>query len=120
MKIRFWSGMAVLVVALGLAGCGGDMVGTMMKDPQMQGKIMDMITSNAGMAGTMVDKMMGDEATKKMIMDKISANAPMMQEMAAKIASDPAMVENVLNMAVKDPAMKTKIMDWVKMASKPS
>ena len=110
-KIRVF---AVMAVALALAGCSGDMTQTLMKDPAMQGKIMDMITQSAPMAGQMVDKMLANDQTKQMIMDKVMGNSEMMNSVMAKVASNPEMVTNMLNMAVKDDATKAKIMDWMK------
>jgi hypothetical protein len=117
MRLARFHVFVVMAVALALAGCSGDMTQTLMKDPAMQGKIMDMITQSAPMAGQMVDKMLANDQTKQMIMDKVMGSTELMNGVVSKIASNPDMVTSVLDVAVKDDATKAKVMDWMKTMS---
>lgn len=117
MKLTTIRVFTVTALALTLAGCGGDMTQALLKDPAMQGKVMDLITQNAPMAGQMVDKLLASDETKQMIMDKVMGNPDLMNGVVSKIAASPEMVTDVLNVAVKDEATKAKIMDWVKTMS---
>jgi hypothetical protein len=109
-----WKLALVGVVAVGLSSCSGDITQQILNSQEMQTKVMDMISGNAGMAGTMVDKLIGSEQTRAMLLEKVMGNADAATAVLGQVAKSPEMVENVINMAVQDEAMKAKIMDMVK------
>ncbi len=109
--------MALLVAfATALAfGCSGDVVKSALATPDMQAKVMDMIVGNKDMAGAMVDKLLGGDA-KTMVIDKLMANSGAATELVSKVAADTTLMPQVLDIAFKDPAMKTKIAGMLKAA----
>lgn len=104
-----------------LAGCSGDMTQALVKSPEMQAKVMDLITQNAPMAGQMVDKLLGSDATRAMVMEKIMGSGDAMQGMMANMAKNETMVDGILNVAVQDSVMRSHVMgvlEGMKMAAK--
>jgi hypothetical protein len=112
MKRTLWNLVGVVVIAVGLAGCSGDMTQAMLKDPQLQAKVMDMIGGNADMAGAMMDKLVGSEETRAMVLDKVMGNGELVQQVMARVTEDPAMVEHMLGAVITNPAMKDKLSNW--------
>lgn len=110
---RFVPMMLIVALATALLGCSGDIVKQALATPDLQAKVMDMIGGNTDMAGQMVDKLLAGDG-KTVVMDKLLGNADAAQALVGKIAANPEMVEKVLTVAVQDPAMKDRIMGFIK------
>ena len=93
-----------------LTGCSGDMTRQLTSSPEMQTKVMDLISQNAPMAGQMVDKLMGSDSTRTLVLNRLMSDGGSMQAVMAHIAKDQTMVDGVLNLAVQDSSMKNHVM----------
>ncbi len=110
MTRRFTTFVLLLSALIIMAGCGGDMVKSVLENESMKAKLMDAIAGNGEVSGQLLDKLMADEGTRTMLMDKILGNGDVMQGLMGRIAKDQTMVDGILNFAVQDSAMKSHLM----------
>jgi len=102
--------LAVAGAAVVLAGCSGDMSRQLMSNPEMQAKVMDLISQNGAMAGRMVEKLLASDSTRTVLLDKLMSNGAAVQGVLGRVAASQTMVDGVLNLAVQDTVMKSHLM----------
>ncbi len=112
---KTWKVVLVAAAAGLLAvGCAGDIGKQVMSNPELQGKIMDMISSNSATAGAMVDRLLGQDSTRAMIVEKLISNAGGQQAVMDVVAKNQTLMDGALNAAMQDPAMKEHVMTLIK------
>ena len=120
MRMR-WRALTAAGAVLIVAGCSGDMSRQMMSNPEMQSKVMDLISQNGAMASHMVDKLLGSDSTRTLLLDKLMSDGGSAQAIMSRVAANQTMVDGVLNLAVQDTVMKSHLMgvlQGMKMMSK--
>ena len=110
------SHVARVVIAcslLVLPGCG-DMIQTIMRSPESQAKVMDLIGGDAEMAGRMTDKLLSAEGSRRALIDHLMGNGEAMQTLMARVARDPTALDAVIGLAVQDSTMREHVMTLFK------
>jgi len=103
--------VACLAVAAALAaGCAGDMTQQLTSDPNLQARVMDLISGNGGMAGQMADKLLASDSTRSMVIDKLLASGDGAQGVLVAVARNTTALDGVIGLAVQDPATKEHLM----------
>ena len=108
--------IVLVAAAAGLLamGCAGDIGKQVMGNPDLQAKVMDMISANSTTAGAMVDRLLGNDSTRTMIIDKLVSTAGGAQAVMDVVAKNQTLIDGALNVAVQDPAMKEHVMTLIK------
>jgi hypothetical protein len=115
MRKTMWKVSLVAVVCGTLAlGCAGDIGKQVMSSPELQAKVMDMISGNMGTAGGMVDRLLGSDSTRALVIDKLVGSAGGAQAVMEVVAKNQTLIDGALNLAVQDPAMKEHILTLFK------
>jgi len=108
--------IVLVAAAAGLLamGCAGDIGKQVMGNPDLQAKVMDMISADSVSAGGMVDRLLGHENTRAMIIEKLVSSAGGAQAVMDVVAKNQTLIDGALNVAVQDPAMKEHVMTLIK------
>lgn len=115
MRKTLWKVSLVAVVCGVLAlGCAGDIGKQVMASPQLQAKVMDMISGNMATAGGMVDRLLGADSTRALVIEKLVGSAGGAQAVMEAVAKNQTLMDGALNAAMQDPAMKEHILTLFK------
>ena len=115
MRKTSWTVVLVAAVCAVLAlGCAGDVGKQVMASPELQAKVMDMITANSATAGGMVDRLIGTDSTRAIVIDKLMGTAGGAQAVMEVVAKNPTLMDGTLNLAMQDPVMKEHVMTLFK------
>jgi hypothetical protein len=102
---------ACAVLALGCAGDAGKQV---MASPELQGKVMDMISANPETAGSMVDRLLATDSSRAVVIEKLVGSAGGAQAVMEAVGRNQTLIDGALNVAMQDPAMKDHVMTLFK------
>ncbi len=105
--------VATACVVLGL-GCAGDAGKQVMANPELQAKVMDMITADRAVAGGMVDRLLGTDSTRAIVIDRLVGSAGGAQAVMEVVGKNQTLIDGALNVAMQDPAMKEHVMTLFK------
>lgn len=105
--------VATALVALTL-GCAGDIGKQVMASPDLQAKVMDMITADNATAGGMVDRLLGTDSTRAIVIEKLVSSAGGAQAVMEVVGKNQTLIDGALNIAMQDPAMKEHVMTLFK------
>jgi hypothetical protein len=105
--------VAVVCAVLAL-GCAGDIGKQVMASPELQAKVMDMISASPGTAGGMVDRLLGSDSTRALVIEKLVGSAGGAQAVMEVVAKNQTLMDGALNIAMQDPAMKEHVMTLFK------
>jgi len=107
--------LAGLALAAALAaGCSGDMSQQLASDPNLQARVMEVISGNGGMAAQMADRLLAADSTRGMLVGKLLGNGDAAQAVMLSVAKNPTMLDGVIGLAVQDPAMKEHVLTLLK------
>ncbi len=106
--------LVALVAGVLAVGCAGDLSKQVMSNPELQGKIMDMIAASAPTAGGMADRLLSSDSTRAMVVDKLVASAGGAQVVMETVAKNQALLDGALNAAMQDPTMKDHVLTLFK------
>jgi hypothetical protein len=105
--------VAAVCTVLGL-GCAGDVGKQVMASPELQAKVMDMISASPSTAGGMVDRLLGSDSTRAVVIEKLLGSAGGAQAVMEAVAKNQTLMDGALNIAMQDPAMKEHVMTLFK------
>jgi len=106
-----WTIVVIAAACGALAlGCAGDIGKQVMANPDLQAKVMDMITANTETAGGMVDRLLSRDSTRALVIERLVGSAGGAQAVMEVVARNQTLIDGALNVAMQDPAMKEHIM----------
>ena len=115
MRKTKWTVVLVAAVCAGLAlGCAGDVGQQVMASPELQAKVMDMITASPSTAGGMVDRLLASDSARALVIEKLVGSAGGAQAVMEVVARNQTLMDGALNVAMQDPAMKEHVMTLFK------
>jgi hypothetical protein len=110
-----WTIVLVAAVCAVLAlGCAGDVGKQVMASPELQAKVMDMISADPAVAGGMVDRLLGSDSTRAVVIEKLVGSAGGAQAVMDVVGRNQTLIDGALNIAMQDPAMKEHVMTLFK------
>ncbi len=104
----------IAVVSLLTTGCLGDVAQQVVKDPQVAGRIMDVIAGKREMALGMVDRLVSSDSLRTAVVDRMLENDAVSQQVLERIATNSNALDYVVQVAVQDPAMRDHLVSLVK------
>lgn len=115
MRKTKWTIVLVAAACAALApGCAGDAGRQVMANPELQAKIMNMISADSVAAGGMVDRLLGSDGARAMVIEKLVGSAGGAQAVMEVVGSNQTLMDGALNIAMQDPAMKEHVMTLFK------
>jgi hypothetical protein len=115
MRKTKWTVVLVAAVCTVLAvGCAGDIGKQVMASPELQAKVMDMISASPSTAGGMVDRLLGADSTRAVVIEKLVGSAGGAQAVMDVVGRNQTLIDGALNVAMQDPAMKEHVMTLFK------
>jgi len=115
MRKTRWTVVLVAAACAVLAlGCAGDIGKQVMANPELQAKVMDMISASPSTAGGMVDRLLGSDSTRALVIDKLVGSAGGAQAVMDVVAKNQTLLDGALNVAMQDPAMKEHVLTLFK------
>lgn len=113
-KTRWTFVLAFSVVALLGLGCAGDVAQQVMASPDLQAKILDMVSADPEAAGGMVDRLLGSDSTRALVVEKLVSSAGGARAVMEAVAKNTTLLDGAINMAVQDPATRQHVLTLVK------
>jgi hypothetical protein len=113
-KTKWTIVLAAAVCAVLALGCAGDAGKQVMASPELQGKIMDMISRDPASAGGMVDRLLGTDSARAVVIEKLVGSAGGAQAVMEVVGRNQTLMDGALNIAMQDPAMKEHVMTLFK------
>jgi hypothetical protein len=111
MRKKGWTVVLVATACAVLAlGCAGDIGKQVMASPELQAKVMDMISASPETAGGMVDRLLGSDSTRALVIEKLLGSAGGAQAVMEAVAGNQTLMDGALNIAMQDAAMKEHVM----------
>ena len=114
MTIRKTTLALVAVLALALAGCGGDAAKQILANEQLRGQVMDVIAQHKDVAFQAVDRIVASDSLRGAVVDHLLQNSDVAQQVIVRIATNPDAFDLVLGTAVRDTAMRAHVLTLVK------
>jgi hypothetical protein len=115
MRKTKWTVVLVAAVCAVLAlGCAGDAGKQVMASPELQAKVMDMISADPATAGGMVDRLLGSDSARAVVIEKLVGTAGGAQAVMEVVGSNQTLIDGALNIAMQDPDMKEHVMTLFK------
>jgi hypothetical protein len=113
-KTRWTFVLAFSVVALLGLGCAGDVAQQVMASPDLQAKILDMVSADPEAAGGMVDRLLASDSTRALVVEKLVSSAGGARAVMEAVARNTTLLDGAINMAVQDPATRQHVLTLVK------
>lgn len=114
MTIKKTTLVLVALVAMTLAGCGGDLARQIATNEQLRGQVMDAIASDRGLALQVVDRIVVPDSLRSVVVDHLLLNKDVARQVILRIATNPDAFDMVLGVAVSDTAMRSHVLTLVK------
>ncbi len=109
-KTKWTIALVAAVCAVLALGCAGDVGKQVMASPELQAKVMDMISASPSTAGGMVDRLLSSDSTRALVIEKLVSSAGGAQAVMEVVAGNQTLMDGALNIAMQDPAMKEHVM----------
>jgi len=113
-KSRMTVVLVAAVCAMLALGCAGDIGKQVMANPELQAKVMDMISASPATAGGMVDRLLGSDSTRALVIEKLVGSAGGAQAVMDVVGRNTTLIDGALNVAMQDPAMKEHVLTLFK------
>ena len=104
----------LVVAALALAGCSGDVGQQITTDVQMRNKVMGAIATRRDLALEMTERLMANDSLRTPVVDAMLKNGDAAQYVLFRIATNEKAMDFVLGTAARDSAMRRYVMTLVK------
>lgn len=102
------------LLTLAVAGCGGDIAKQIVSNEQLRGQVMDVIAQNKTVALQAVDRILASDSLRATVVDHLLGNKDVAQQVIVRIATNPDAFDMVLEVAVRDTAMRGHVLTLVK------
>lgn len=113
-KTKWTIVLVVAACATLVLGCAKDAGKQVMASPELQAKIMDMISADTVSAGSMVDRLLASDRAREVVIEKLVGSAGGAQRVMEVVGSNQTLMDGALNIAMQDPAMKEHVMTLFK------
>ena len=101
-------------LALGLAGCGGDLANQLVGNEQLRNQVLGAIVAHKDIALQAVDRILASDSLRSQVVDHILRNDDVAKQVIVRIATNPGALDMVLGAAVHDSTMRAHVITLVK------
>ena len=113
-KMKLTVALVAAVCAVLALGCAGDIGRQVMASPELQAKVMDMISADPATAGGMADRLLGTDSARAVVIEKLVGSADGAQAVMEVVGRSQTLMDGALNVAMQDSAMKEHVMTLFK------
>ena len=106
--------LSTAVLALGLAGCGGDLASQLVGNEQLRNQVLGAIVAHKDIALQTVDRILASDSLRSQVVDHILQNDEVAKQVIVRIATNPSAFDMVMGAAVHDSSMRAHVITLVK------
>ena len=102
------------MATMAAAGCGGDIAKQMTSNEQLRGQVMDVIAQHQDMVLQAVDRIVASDSLRGPVVDHLLHNKDVAKQVIVRVATNPEAFDMVLDVALRDSAMRGHVLTLVK------